>query len=406
MNFKTLFQVFTLLALLFAALGASGAAQAAPAAAVVPYNMTIWNASYSGSVSAARYEQWNFSLSETTSVVVSAAVTSGDLVPLLSLSGGGLSGSGTASVGVVSATLPAGDYSILIQPQSGSGSYTFTLRPAESVGESVAIVTVSPASVVVGETARVGVGLRNLPAGGLTSAEFACSYDAALVEVSGFAESGLFGADAVTAMNGPANGDFIFAIAGSNGRKATADGEVFSFNVTALQAGSAPIVCQVRVSQGNNALTALAPAGSALSVSEREGRVFGVVHASKPAVVCAYDSANAETCADSNANGEFSLTLSAGTYRLAAFAQGFLTAERPSTTVAPGGEISMPEISLRAGDIDGDGDVDPFDAMTIGMNYNLSVPAEADLNSDGVVNVLDLEALAANYRMTAPVSWE
>jgi hypothetical protein len=66
----------------------------------------------------------------------------------------------------------------------------------------------------------------------------------------------------------------------------------------------------------------------------------------------------------------------------------------------------MPTISLLAGDIDGNDVIDQFDALTIGINYNLSAPTQADLNNDGTINVLDLEMLAANYRDTGPTPWQ
>ena len=65
----------------------------------------------------------------------------------------------------------------------------------------------------------------------------------------------------------------------------------------------------------------------------------------------------------------------------------------------------MPDVTLVAGDIDGNGAIDEFDAMTLGMNYNGNSPAAADLNNDGVINVLDLEILAANYRLSGPITW-
>ncbi|HNS62590.1 MAG TPA: hypothetical protein PKK96_16450, partial [Anaerolineales bacterium] len=61
---------------------------------------------------------------------------------------------------------------------------------------------------------------------------------------------------------------------------------------------------------------------------------------------------------------------------------------------------------LLAGDIDDDGSIDQFDAMTIGFSYGTSEPPGADLNNDGIINILDLEALAKNYRKTGPILWE
>jgi hypothetical protein len=66
----------------------------------------------------------------------------------------------------------------------------------------------------------------------------------------------------------------------------------------------------------------------------------------------------------------------------------------------------MPVITLLAGDIDNNNVIDQFDALTIGMNYNLASPAAADLNDDGIVNVLDLELLARSYRKTGPSLWQ
>jgi len=104
-------------------------------------------------------------------------------------------------------------------------------------------------------------------------------------------------------------------------------------------------------------------------------------------------------------NGSFGFTQPVGEYTLRASAVGFLSAQRPVTLTA-GGVLTLPTISLLAGDIDGNGVIDAFDALTIGMSYNTATPAAADLNDDGIINVLDLELLARNYRQTGPVAWE
>ena len=66
----------------------------------------------------------------------------------------------------------------------------------------------------------------------------------------------------------------------------------------------------------------------------------------------------------------------------------------------------MADVTLLAGDIDGNNVIDQLDALTIGMNYNTATPAAADLNNDGTIDVLDLELLAANYRETGPTVWQ
>jgi hypothetical protein len=86
-------------------------------------------------------------------------------------------------------------------------------------------------------------------------------------------------------------------------------------------------------------------------------------------------------------------------------ASGFLSAQG-SVTLTSGSTSTMPNITLLAGDIDGNNVIDQLDAMTIGMNYNTASPAAADLNNDGIINVLDLELLAENYRKTGPLAWQ
>jgi len=108
---------------------------------------------------------------------------------------------------------------------------------------------------------------------------------------------------------------------------------------------------------------------------------------------------------NANPDGTFNLEALPGDYTIIATASGFLSAQG-SVTVTSGAASTMPTISLLAGDIDNNGVIDQYDAMTIGMSYNTADPASADLNNDGVINVLDLELLAQNYRQTGPTAWQ
>lgn len=404
MKLKNLFQVLTLLALVFSVLGASRPVQAATVAepVIVSYDMTVWNATYPGIVNDMRYEKWSFNLTETTSFVVTAVPTAGNLVPLISLLD--VNGNEVSTLASeLDSTQPAGKYYLLIKPQSGSGNYNLTLRQA--VQNPPASVSLDPATIKVGETSIATVSLGEVPTEGYSSAEFTCTYDPALVEVSEIADAGLFGTDAVMVVNGPANGSFIVAIAGSNGKKATTNGSVFTFKTKGLKAGEAVIRCDARVSMGNG-LISLESVPATLSIAVPTGTLKGTVTASKPVKVCAYDANDAEVeCEDANSDGTFSMTLDAGVYTVAASAEGFLKAEG-SATVTGGAETAMSAIALLAGDIDGNGAIDQFDAMTIGMGYNTGTPAAADLNNDANIDVLDLELLAANYHKTGPTVWE
>jgi hypothetical protein len=268
-----------------------------------------------------------------------------------------------------------------------------------------------------GESAVVSVNLNNVPAEGYTSAEFTCTYNPLLLEVSNIAPTGLFGTDPVTALSGPQNGSFIFAIAGSNGRRATTSGTAFTFNVKGLQTGQSSIECTARVSRGDGILTnilSLGPAiltvnGSLLTPTPTpisSPMLNGQVLASKPVTIRLYNPDNSVAMSlVANADGTFTLTAPAGTYGITASADGFLGAQGFATLTA-GVVTTKPNVSLAAGDVDNNGVIDQFDALTIGMSYNTAIPNSADLNNDGTINVLDLELLAQNYRRSGVIAWQ
>lgn len=276
------------------------------------------------------------------------------------------------------------------------------------------ITAATPRSLIVGETGLITVSLMNVPADGYQSTEFTCTFTPGLIEISNITIAGLFGADPVSALNGPQNGNFILAIAGSNGNKATTSGSAFTFNVRGLQAGQTSIECRARVSKGGGTLEdilyipdTLTIFGNALTATPlAEPLLSGQVFASKLVTIRLFNpDASLAASTTANANGVFSFPFTAGTYTVVASAEGFLSAQG-SATLVDGGNTIMPLVSLPAGDIDGNDVIDQFDALTIGMNYNASSPAVADLNNDGIINVLDLELLAANYHRSGALAWQ
>ncbi|MBI3150637.1 MAG: carboxypeptidase regulatory-like domain-containing protein [Chloroflexi bacterium] len=411
MKSKHLLRIVVLLAMLFSVLGTGSQVQAKgnaidhSDAVIVIRSITYWDATYAGNVSSTRYERWPFEFTETNNFTITAAPTSGDLVPLvilLDVNGNEIS----STVGSLNSVQPAGIYSVLIQPQTGSGNYNLTIRKTEApVDDPSTSVVLNPTTVNVNESAVATVNLNNVPAGGYTSAEFTCTTDASFVEVSGIADAGLFGADTVMIVSGPTNGDFIVALAGSNGNKATTSGAAFTFNVKGLQQGQTTIECIARVSTGDQTLVTLPSTPGTLTIVIPEGTLAGRVIASKPVTVNVYnpDSTLAESVVV-NADGTFSLTLPPGTYTATATAEGFLDAQG-TPTITSGNTTTLQTISLPAGDIDNNNVIDQFDALTIGMSYNASSPAAADLNNDGIINVLDLELLAANYHQSGSLAW-
>ena len=132
---------------------------------------------------------------------------------------------------------------------------TAVMSPTPTLSGPYVSTTITPQSIQIGETALVTVRLNNVPSEGYKSAEFTCSYNVNLFEVNNITVATLFGADPVSAINGPEPQRLIVAIAGSDGNKATTSGTAFTFNVRGLQLGQTVIECRARVSQGNNALT-------------------------------------------------------------------------------------------------------------------------------------------------------
>ena len=267
-------------------------------------------------------------------------------------------------------------------------------------------IDLTSSSVTVGGTSAVAVNLNNIPIGGFASAEFTCAYNSTLVEISNITVANLFGTDPVSVVNGPQNGSFIVAIAGSNGNKATTSGPAFTFSSKGLQVGQSAIDCQARVSPGNQSLTTIPSTPANMTTTSAQGTFAGQVLANKPVTVTLYnpDTSVAGSVA-ANVNGTFSLSVSAGTYTAVASAPGYLKAQG-TFTVSGGNTTTAQTISPLAGDIDGNDVIDQFDALTIGINYNGSTPTAADLNNDGVINVLDMEILAQNYRQAGALAWQ
>jgi len=262
----------------------------------------------------------------------------------------------------------------------------------------------SSSAMKPGDTVTYAIDLQNLPAEGLTSAEFACRYDSTLAQISGLTDAGLFGTDAVAAINGPSGGTFVFAIAGVS-KKATTGGTVFTFSLKALANGSFTFDCQVRASKGTDLFgIGFSPITITISDTTANGTVSGVVTASKPVTITLLSGTTTIGTVVANANGSFSLSAPPGTYTITASASGFLTAQG-SVTLTSGANTTKPTIALAAGDVDNNGKIEANDVLTIGINYNKTTPTAADLNNDGIINVLDLQLLAKNYPMTGPTAW-
>jgi len=273
MKSKRLIQILVVLMLTFSSIGGSQPALArtysAPQAdaMVVDRSLNIWDATYFGFVTSSIFEKWHFDFTEPHMFTVSVSPITGgtDFVPVLTLfdANGTELAHGTNSL---SSTQGVGSYSIEVQPETSGGIYALTLREVVQTQPTASIVA-APTTINAGETSLVTVSLNNVPAEGYTSAEFSCTYNASVIEVSNITVTSLFGADPAVAINGPQNGSFIGAIAGSNGNKDTTSGAAFTFSAKGLQGGQSSINCTTRVSKGDNVLTTISSTGASLTVN-------------------------------------------------------------------------------------------------------------------------------------------
>lgn len=125
--------------------------------------------------------------------------------------------------------------------------------------------SVTPSSIERGETALVTVNMNHVPVDGYTAAEFTCTYGT-LLEGSNIVVTNLFGANAITAINGPKDGKFILAIAGNKGNRAIKSGTAFTFNIKGMFSGWTSIDCVARVSNGHNVLFQLPSIATSFTV--------------------------------------------------------------------------------------------------------------------------------------------
>ena len=411
MKSKRLLQILVLFMLVFSSFtsgqqvnASSNSTNVLGDAIVINRNLSIWEGTYIGFVSSSIFEKWRLDLTETHNFTVTVSPIAGNLVPLLILqdANGAELARGT---GTLTTNQPAGSYFIQTQPESGSGFYVLTPRQIVDVSPSVT-TSVDPSSLNVGESALVTVSLNNVPADGYTSAEFTCTYDPAIVEASNIAITDLFGADAAAAINGPANGSFIVAIAGSNGNRDTTSGSAFTFSVKALQAGQSSIECKVRVSKGDNALTDLPSTAASLTVIGVAPTFTPI--ASPTLVVTATPDGSATAAPTSTPDGSATATTTPDGSATAAPTSTAVESPTPTFTSTPIESptptfTSTPVASptpLPAGSLNGQ--VLAGKPVTVSLlNPDNSVAATANVNPDGTFVV---QAPAGTYTAVATAS--
>ncbi|MBT3321146.1 MAG: peptidoglycan DD-metalloendopeptidase family protein [Anaerolineae bacterium] len=375
-----------------------------------------WDITYTGSLDQYRYEKWHFVLTDLTSFSITTTPATDGLLPMIILfdaNGNEI----TRGTEFLTSTQPAGDYFIQIQPEEGQGFYNLLLE--EMTEDDKAISVLGAENVKVGESAVINVYFKKVPPEGYKSAEVTCSYDGSLLNSSNIITKNLFGENPATAISGPQNGSFIYAIAGSHGQKSVENGALFSFDVVGLNIGQTTIICSGNISLGDGTLTDIGTDSLLLDILEgtpiptptlppnpEDIQIMGQVFASKTVRLSLYDTENLlVTSTSAQADGTFTLSAPAGEYIITAEAEGFIDAHG-NIVITSGNMHTMQNISLLAGDIDNNNEINQLDAMSIAINYNTASPTVADLNSDGIINLLDLEILSTNYRYSGFLNWE
>ncbi len=299
-------------------------------------------------------------------------------------------------------------------PQTPVITPTFTVTPPTLPSGTSVLTTVDPDTLLVGQAGLVSVSLNGLPSEGIASVEFACSYASDQISVGSVQIGNIFGDDPVSAYNNSQAGNFIYAVAASNGRVINTNGVAFTFNITGMQPGSSPVECKAKISGTNYSLESIASIPDSITVALFSAptatplsapMLAGQVIAKKPVKISLFNpDTTLAASAMTNPDGSFNLIAPAGSFTVIASAEGHLSAQA-SVTLLEGTTTTLDPITLPAGDIDSNNVIDQYDALTVGMNYNVSASLPADLSNDGLINVTDLEMLAENYRMAGLVTW-
>ncbi len=106
-------------------------------------------------------------------------------------------------------------------------------------------------------------------------------------------------------------------------------------------------------------------------------------------------------------DGSFSFMLPPGSYTISADHSLYLDGQ---TTIAVDGSpaVTVPPVTLLAGDANGDNKIDLMDLVLVAAAYDRSVPpadVRADLNEDKYIDLLDLVLLGMNYGKAGAQPW-
>jgi murein DD-endopeptidase MepM/ murein hydrolase activator NlpD len=272
--------------------------------------------------------------------------------------------------------------------------------------------------------------------------EYVCTTDNARLQYKNATVASAFGNNPVFAPIAQSDGSLIFPVAGSNGQVMSSSGIVGSLTFETIGAGQVSLDCTVRRLTTADELQQVPFRAEVLNIMGTEtfppptetpptevpptevpptevpptevppvtnltlsGQLTLLNKDYSSAKITVQNAAGEEVASVTpDADGNFQVTLPAGEYTFIASATGFLSAQRSENIT---GDITLPSVTLVAGDINQDGKIDALDVVSLANMYNKSPLTNpiADLTGDGVVDLRDLVALAANYLKNGPLDW-
>lgn len=291
---------------------------------------------------------------------------------------------------------------------------------ASMVREGISTLSVGGEEIAVGGSATYSIWLNDLPSG-VTGAEVICTFNDSYVDLTNVdmvvlpgETFGMFGEGAVAVVN-QETGKLTYVIASLPPNTALTDGALFSFDLEGAAAGTFTFSCTARVAIGTTLSTIpFTPLSITITEPSTNGNVSGTIipnnsvyDGTKTVTINITDggSVDENDTVDLGVGGDFAFSVPEGHYTITAGLDGYLEASG-EIDVTAGGSVVMSGLTMLAGDIDGDDDIDSFDVATIGANYNKATPTAADLNGSGLINLLDLQLLAPNYNIVGVFLWE
>ena len=109
-----------------------------------------------------------------------------------------------------------------------------------------------------------------------------------------------------------------------------------------------------------------------------------------------------------NGAGAFSIpNIPVGSYTVTVAMPGYLRAQKSDVQVTAGGTATLPEVRLLGGDADNDCSIDLFDLIAVSSLYGGPPPAGSgvDINGNGVIDIFDLVMVGLNLDKTCPGPW-